>query len=46
MPAAKLRLDQLLVARGFFDSREKAQRAIMAGSVSIGEQRAEKPGTR
>jgi len=46
MPAAKLRLDQLLVARGCFDSREKAQRAIMAGSVNVGEQRAEKPGTR
>jgi len=38
IPAAKLRLDQLLVARGFFESREKAQRAIMAGAVSIGEQ--------
>ena len=46
MPAAKQRLDQLLVARGYFDSREKAQRAIMAGSVNIGEQRAEKPGTK
>jgi len=46
MPAAKQRLDQLLVARGYFDSREKAQRAIMAGTVSVGEQRADKPGTR
>ena len=46
MPAVKLRLDQLLVARGYFDSREKAQRAIMAGTVSVGEQRADKPGTR
>jgi len=46
MPAAKQRLDQLLVARGYFESREKAQRAIMAGSVCIGEQRADKPGTR
>ena len=46
MPAAKQRLDQLLVARGFFESREKAQRAIMAGPVSIGEQLADKPGAR
>jgi 23S rRNA (cytidine1920-2'-O)/16S rRNA (cytidine1409-2'-O)-methyltransferase len=46
MPAAKQRLDQLLVARGYFESREKAQRAIMAGAVSIGEQRVDKPGTR
>ena len=34
----KLRLDQLLVARGLFESREKAQRAIMAGQVRVGEQ--------
>ena len=46
MPAAKQRLDQLLVARGLFESREKAQRAIMAGTVSIGEQLADKPGQR
>lgn len=46
MPAPKLRLDQLLVTRGYFESREKAQRAIMAGCVNIGEQAADKPGTR
>ncbi|HEY3900745.1 MAG TPA: TlyA family RNA methyltransferase [Chthoniobacter sp.] len=46
MPVAKMRLDQLLVARGYFESREKAQRAIMAGSVSVGEQRVDKAGTR
>jgi len=46
MPTTKQRLDQLLVARGYFESREKAQRAIMAGSVSVGEQRADKPGTK
>lgn len=34
----KLRLDQLLVVRGLFESREKAQRAIMAGQVRVGEQ--------
>lgn len=32
----KQRLDQLLVARGHFSSREQAQRAIMAGEVKIG----------
>jgi 23S rRNA (cytidine1920-2'-O)/16S rRNA (cytidine1409-2'-O)-methyltransferase len=46
MSASKLRIDQLLVARGFFDSREKAQRAIMAGVVCASEQRIDKPGTR
>jgi 23S rRNA (cytidine1920-2'-O)/16S rRNA (cytidine1409-2'-O)-methyltransferase len=34
----KHRLDQILVHRGIFDSREKAQRAIMAGQVRVGEQ--------
>jgi 23S rRNA (cytidine1920-2'-O)/16S rRNA (cytidine1409-2'-O)-methyltransferase len=42
----KERLDTLLVARGFFDSREKAQRAIMAGDVRIGERVADKAGMR
>ncbi len=46
MPTAKLRIDQLLVVRGYFDSREKAQRAIMAGAVRLGEQSIDKPGTR
>jgi 23S rRNA (cytidine1920-2'-O)/16S rRNA (cytidine1409-2'-O)-methyltransferase len=41
---AKTRIDQLLVARGLCASREKAQRAIMAGRVTVGGQRAEKPG--
>jgi 23S rRNA (cytidine1920-2'-O)/16S rRNA (cytidine1409-2'-O)-methyltransferase len=31
----KTRLDQLLVARGLFESREKARRAIMAGQVRV-----------
>src|SRR5688572_15876027 len=34
----KHRLDQILVLRGLFESREKAQRAIMAGQVRVGEQ--------
>src|SRR5688500_18540919 len=29
------RLDQVLVTRGFFPSREQAQRAIMAGQVRV-----------
>ena len=33
----KARLDVLLVDRGLFASREQAQRAIMAGSVRVGE---------
>ena len=44
--AMKHRLDQLLVARGLCESREKAQRAIMAGEVSVGDQVVDKPGTR
>src|SRR5437870_5273191 len=35
--AKKIRIDNLLVARGFFDSREGAQRAIMAGEVRAGD---------
>ena len=31
----KLRLDQLLVGKGLFSSREQARRAIMAGNVMI-----------
>lgn len=46
MPADKMRLDQALVARGLFESREKAQRAIMAGSVTVAGQRVDKPGTK
>ena len=44
--APKQRLDCLLVERGFFESREKAQRAILAGEVLVDTRRAEKPGTR
>jgi 23S rRNA (cytidine1920-2'-O)/16S rRNA (cytidine1409-2'-O)-methyltransferase len=39
----KLRLDQLLVGRGLFASREQAQRAIMAGEVMIDTRIAAKP---
>jgi 23S rRNA (cytidine1920-2'-O)/16S rRNA (cytidine1409-2'-O)-methyltransferase len=34
----KMRLDQVLVARALYPSREQAQRAVMAGEVRIGEQ--------
>src|SRR5262245_61807920 len=39
----KLRLDQLLVGRGLFASREQARRAILAGQVSIVTRVADKP---
>jgi 23S rRNA (cytidine1920-2'-O)/16S rRNA (cytidine1409-2'-O)-methyltransferase len=42
----KLRLDHLLVAREFYESREKAQRAIMAGEVTVNERIVDKPGTK
>jgi 23S rRNA (cytidine1920-2'-O)/16S rRNA (cytidine1409-2'-O)-methyltransferase len=39
----KLRLDQLLVGRGLFPSREQARRAIIAGEISVGTRIAAKP---
>lgn len=42
--ARKTRLDMFLVERGYFESREKAQRAIMAGWVTIGGHAATKAG--
>lgn len=39
----KLRLDQLLVGRGLFSSREQARRAILAGEVSVGTRVVDKP---
>jgi len=46
MPSNHQRLDQLLVARGLAESREKAQRLILAGQVRIKGQVADKPGRR
>lgn len=40
----KVRLDMLLVDRGYFDSREKAQRALMAGQIRSGGKCLDKPG--
>lgn len=39
----KTRIDQILVERGFFESREQAQRAIMAGEVRVGDRVFAKP---
>ena len=39
----KTRIDQLLVIKGFCESREQAQRAIMAGRVIVAGQKADKP---
>jgi hypothetical protein len=41
---AKKRLDVLLVERGLFPSREKAQAAILAGMVYLGDSRGTKAG--
>jgi 23S rRNA (cytidine1920-2'-O)/16S rRNA (cytidine1409-2'-O)-methyltransferase len=41
----KERLDVLLVRRGLFESRERAQRAVMAGDVTVAGQVAMKCGT-
>jgi 23S rRNA (cytidine1920-2'-O)/16S rRNA (cytidine1409-2'-O)-methyltransferase len=38
-----VRADNLLVERGLFESRERAQRAIMAGDVRVGERTIAKP---
>src|SRR6266852_7238102 len=39
----RLRLDQLLLEKGLFASREQAQRAVMAGEVKVGTRIAAKP---
>lgn len=41
----KERLDVLLVQRGFFETREQAKRAIMAGIVIVDDKKIEKAGT-
>jgi 23S rRNA (cytidine1920-2'-O)/16S rRNA (cytidine1409-2'-O)-methyltransferase len=40
----KRRIDQLLVERGFAESRHKAQALLLAGRVLVNEQKIEKPG--
>jgi 23S rRNA (cytidine1920-2'-O)/16S rRNA (cytidine1409-2'-O)-methyltransferase len=44
MAAPKLRLDELLVARGITESRAQAKAIIMAGRVLRGTERLDKPG--
>ncbi|OYD09823.1 TlyA family RNA methyltransferase [Paludifilum halophilum] len=46
MPLSKERLDVLLVEKGFFESRQQAQRAIMAGLIRIDGERVDKAGTK
>ncbi len=40
------RLDQVLVSRGFAESRERAKALVLAGLVVVDDHRAEKPGDR
>mgnify|MGYP001202713426 CR=1 FL=1 len=46
MTQGKERLDALLVEQGYFDSREKAKAAIMAGLVCANGEKVDKPGTK
>jgi 23S rRNA (cytidine1920-2'-O)/16S rRNA (cytidine1409-2'-O)-methyltransferase len=41
----RVRLDKLLVDSGYFDSRQRAQRAILAGEILIAERVFDKPGS-
>ncbi|MGL4970352.1 MAG: SAM-dependent methyltransferase, partial [Cetobacterium sp.] len=41
----KERIDVLLVEKGFYETREKAKRAIMAGLVIVNDKKIDKPGT-
>lgn len=43
--STKTRLDVLLVERGFFETRQRAQTTIMSGLVFVKGQRVDKPGT-
>ena len=45
-PPARVRVDELLLARGLAESRARAQALIMAGLVFAGDRRLEKPGQR
>ena len=41
----RIRIDRLLVENGYFESRERAQRSILAGHVLVQENVIDKPGT-
>lgn len=43
-PSKKVRLDELLVAKGLADSRSQAKALILAGKVLLGTERMDKPG--
>jgi 23S rRNA (cytidine1920-2'-O)/16S rRNA (cytidine1409-2'-O)-methyltransferase len=45
-PGRKERLDLLMVERGLAESRQQAQRLIMAGQVTVADRVVDKPGTR
>ncbi len=45
MSTDKMRLDKLLASRGYFSSRSKAKRAIMAGEVRVDQELIDKAGT-
>jgi len=45
LTAKKQRLDVLLHENGYFESRERAKAAIMAGQVRVNGEKADKPGT-
>jgi len=45
LTAKKQRLDVLLHENGYFESRERAKAAIMAGQVQVNGEKADKPGT-
>lgn len=44
MPSHKMRIDQLLVEKGYAESRHKAQAMLLAGQVLVDEQKVDKPG--
>lgn len=44
--ASQERIDVLLTERGYFPSRSKAKRAIMAGQIYVDQKLVDKPGTR
>jgi 23S rRNA (cytidine1920-2'-O)/16S rRNA (cytidine1409-2'-O)-methyltransferase len=46
MKAPKTRIDRMLVERGLAETRERAQRLIMAGQVVVNSRTIDKPGTR
>lgn len=46
MPSSKIRLDQMLVDKGWAQSRQRARAMIMAGKVLVNDHLMDKPGTK